>query len=173
MSRVATKRPVLLSGILALVFIIAVAYQVRTTEYRFPGWFHHANAIMWPFRMVPHGATATFTISFLQPNAKEAGLDKGDTLLEINGQPADAAAVFGDAIRAAKPGDLLHVKVRRTTSSGKPFEYTGSVRLQAGGPSDSGTFNVLLFVVCPFSVFFWVSGSSPCVFAILSWGAYS
>jgi phosphoserine phosphatase RsbU/P len=149
MNRIVAKRPVLLSCVLALLVIIAVAYQVRTAEYRFPGWFHHANAIMWPFRMFPQPATGTFTISFLHPNAKEASLREGDTLLEINGQPADAAAVFGDAIRAAKPGDLLQVKVRRTTSSGEPFEHMASVRLQAGSANDSGVFNVLLFVVMP------------------------
>jgi phosphoserine phosphatase RsbU/P len=149
MSRIATKRPLLLSAVLALLFMIAVAYQLRTTEYRFRGWFHHANAIMWPFLMFPQPATGTFAISFLQPNAKEAGLDEGDTLLEINGQPADAAAVFGDAIRAAKSGDLLHVKVRRTAPSGEPSEHMVRVQLQAGTANDSKVFSVLLFVVMP------------------------
>ena len=86
---------------LAALFIIAVAYQVRTIEQRFPQWFG-ANFVQWPFLLDaedrPH-----FELEFLDQNAQEAGLREGDVLIALDGVPVTSRSVYADTLSASIP----------------------------------------------------------------------
>src|SRR6516164_7642352 len=88
---------------LAVLFIIAVVYQVRVTEHQFPGWFDHSNTARAPFSV--GAGSSNLTIDFLTPQAKDAGLHAGETLLAVNGQPVTGTAVYGEIIAHAHAGD--------------------------------------------------------------------
>jgi serine protease Do len=55
--------------------------------------------------------------------AEEAGLARGDVILEINRQPVKSVGDYRDRVRSAKPGDtLLFLVYRRGGSMFVPVE---------------------------------------------------
>jgi phosphoserine phosphatase RsbU/P len=155
------KRPVARYVALALLFVMATAYEVRVTEYHFPGWFGRPNATRWPF-LVGEGSD-DMTIDFLTPVAKAAGLRAGETLVAVNGKPVTGTAVFGEAIAHAHGGDPLVVTVR---PPGKPAsaERTISLRLEGRWPVRRLLVTVMLALVMPVFCLllgFWVAAARP------------
>ncbi len=106
------RRPTVRYVALAILFVIAAAYQLRSIEYHFPQWFGNHSQVAWPFVLDDEGQP-NFILQFVQRSASAAGLRNGDTLLEINGHPATGRDVFADTLRAAHPGDTMKVTVRR------------------------------------------------------------
>ena len=48
---------------------------------------------------------------FVNQAAAKAGVKENDIIVSVNGHPFSGLAVFGEAMRKAKPGDVLHVTV--------------------------------------------------------------
>jgi sigma-B regulation protein RsbU (phosphoserine phosphatase) len=105
------SRPTAQYVIIAVLFAIAFAYQLRTVEARFPHWFGQWDRAKWPFLLQPDDRAPSFKIEFLQPNALQAGLREGDTLVAINDRPVRGSAVLGEAVSHARSGDRLKVVV--------------------------------------------------------------
>jgi sigma-B regulation protein RsbU (phosphoserine phosphatase) len=138
---------------LAALFIIAVAYQARTLEQRFPQWFH-VNLVAWPFLLDaedrPH-----FELQFLQQNARDAGLREGDALIALNGVSITSRSGYADTLSALHPGDMMDVTFQRR---GKQLEEHTRVRLtKLSGKTNPPA--VLLFAGMPalcLALGFWV-----------------
>jgi sigma-B regulation protein RsbU (phosphoserine phosphatase) len=132
------SRSVLNYVVLALLFAIAVAYQLRTVEYRYPAWFGMRERATWPFLLSPDEDSPNFRIVFLQPNALQAGLRQRDTLVAINSRKVTGTAVFGEAIAHARAGSSLKVTVRSNDAT-----VERSVTLT---PLQSGTLRIVPLV---------------------------
>jgi phosphoserine phosphatase RsbU/P len=104
----AKNPPILQYVCLALLFALASAYQIRSTMYSFPSYFH-LQVAGYPF--YPAFVNGRPLAQFVDPSAQRAGLKENDILLTLNGKPFTGLAVFGEAIRHAKPGDPLTVTV--------------------------------------------------------------
>jgi len=78
------QRPLAQYVALAVLFIMAVAYQVLYTKHQFPAWFIHPKAADWPFLV---GVSNDLSIDYLRPEAKAADLRAGETLVAVNGKP--------------------------------------------------------------------------------------
>jgi phosphoserine phosphatase RsbU/P len=146
---------------LAMLFILATVYQVRVTEYHFPGWFGHPNSARWPF-LVGVGSN-DMTIDFLTPEAKGAGLHAGETLVAVNGRPVTGTAVYGEIIAHARDGDQLEVAVR---ASGEQASAERTISLTLGGrePIRRPLVAVTLLLVMPVFCLllgFWVAAARP------------
>jgi len=103
------KRPPILQYMaLTLLFVLAAFYQLRATVYTFPSYFH-LHAAAYPF--VPDYVGSRLVTQFVTPAARKAGVKENDTLLSVDGRPAIGLAVFGEAMRKARPGDTLIVEV--------------------------------------------------------------
>jgi sigma-B regulation protein RsbU (phosphoserine phosphatase) len=155
------QRPLAQYVALAVLFMIAVVYQVRLTEYEFPGWFGHSNAARGPFLV---GVSSNdLTIGFLMPEVKAAGLHAGETLVAVNGEPVRGTAVHGEMIAHAHAGDRLAVTVR---PQGKPAAATRtiSLTLEARRPERTPLVAVMLLLVMPafcLLLGFWVAAARP------------
>jgi len=95
---------------LALLFALASAYQIGATLASFPDYFHREVAD-YPF--VPNYVNGQPITQFVRPGAQRAGVRERDILHTVNGRPLTGLAVFGEAMRSAKPGDTLTVEVLR------------------------------------------------------------
>jgi phosphoserine phosphatase RsbU/P len=139
-------------GLIAL-FLIAITYQVRSLEMRFPQWFG-AHFIQWPF-MLDAEDQPNFRLMFLERNARDAGLRQGDTLIALNGAQVPSRSDYSDVLSAAHPGDIMDVTFQR---EGKQPEEHARVRLtERKGRTNALT--VLLFAGMPalcLGLGFWV-----------------
>jgi sigma-B regulation protein RsbU (phosphoserine phosphatase) len=103
----AKNPPILQYLCLALLFVFASAYQIRSVMFAFPNYFHLKPAA---FPFTPNYDKGLPVLRFVNKSARQAGVKNGDILLAVNGRPLTGLAVFGEAIRTAKPGDLLAVQ---------------------------------------------------------------
>jgi len=154
------RRPVALYVVLAVLAAFTFGYEVRLTYQNFPEWFGHKDAAIRPFFADDRG-TGPIEISFLNTEAKDAGLKSGDELVAINGKPVTGTAVYGEAMRTSRGGDTLHLLVRRDGRL-----HTAAIRLRGGGRHDPVWFAlaVLLVVIVPvlsLATGFWVLGVRP------------
>src|SRR5580698_7151618 len=106
----AKNPPILQYVCLALLFALASSYQIRSAMYAFPNYFHF-KAVAYPF--VPIYDKDHAVLRFVGKSAREAGIQNDDILLAVNGQPMTGLAVFGEAIRNAKPGGTLTAQFLR------------------------------------------------------------
>lgn len=77
----------------------------------------------------------TLKVTALDSQAEAAGLRKGDLVLSVNGRSVEGLADYVGAVRRARVGDRLRVRIRRFTSAGqteqdvsvplKQFTYVG------------------------------------------------
>ena len=126
---------------------------MRTLEQRFPQWFG-VTLVHWPF-LLNAEERPNFEILFLQPNARQAGLDERDVLIATNGVPVTSRSVYSDILLASHPGDMLDVTFRK---KGKQLEEHARVRLEKL-VGKTNLFSVLLFLVMPalcLGLGFWV-----------------
>jgi phosphoserine phosphatase RsbU/P len=154
------QRPLAHYVALAVLFIMAIAYEVFYTKHQFPAWFIHPDAVRWPFLV---GAVSDdMAIDFLTPEAKGAGLRAGETLVAVNGKRATGTAVYGEIIAHASAGDRLEVTVR---PQGEPAsaQRTISLRLEGRGPPHRPVVVTLLLVMPALCLLlgFWVAAVRP------------
>jgi phosphoserine phosphatase RsbU/P len=137
---------------LVALFVVAVAYQARTLEQRFPQWFG-VHLIQPPF-LLDAEDQPQFKLQFLTRNARDAGLRAGDTLIALNGVSVTSRSVYADALSASHAGDTMVVTF---TGKGKQIEEQTRVPLtELRGKTNP---LVLLFVGMPalcLSLGFWV-----------------
>ena len=110
----AKNPPVLQYACLALLFLLASGYQLFSTVSTFPDYFHR------------HVAGYPFAIDFVNDKplilsvepkspAQQAGVKVNDVFVSVNGHPIAGLAVYGEAIRLAKPGDSITVWTGHTS----------------------------------------------------------
>jgi sigma-B regulation protein RsbU (phosphoserine phosphatase) len=168
------KNPAILQYVcLALLFALASVYQIRSVMYAFPNYFHLTVAA-YPF--VADYEKGRPGLRFVTTAARQSGVRNNDTLLAVNGRPLTGLAVFGEAIRTAKPGETLSVQFLRP---GETVPRSATIRLeQATAPpiSLSGASLLALKLVVPtFCILlgFWVTAVRPrdpsawCLFFIM------
>jgi len=124
------SRPTARYVVLAALFVIAFAYELRTVESRFPHWFDQSDRARSPFLVQPDDNEPTFKIAFLEANALQVGLQEGDTLVAINDRPVRGSAVFGEAVAHACAGDQVKVTVRSRSTIAEKYVTLGPA--QAG-----------------------------------------
>jgi phosphoserine phosphatase RsbU/P len=148
-------RPVVLYLLLAIIFAIVVTYQVRRLEYSFPSWFGESDRAGWPFLVEAGDASAEFRIVFLQPNALNAGLRQGDTILQINGRTIWGSATFGEAISHAQVGDRVRVLVRSNNMTAEREVVLGTGR--GGAPRFVSIIGAAVMPAFCLALGFWVA----------------
>jgi hypothetical protein len=136
-------------------FCDCAAYQVRRLEYSFPSWFGESNKAGWPFLVEPEDPSAEFRIVFLQPNALNAGLRQGDTVLQINDRTIRGSATFGAVISRAYVGDHVKVTVRSNNMIGERDVVLGSGR--GGSPRFVSIVGAAVMPVFCLALGFWVA----------------
>ncbi|MGB7438697.1 MAG: hypothetical protein WBR26_16505 [Candidatus Acidiferrum sp.] len=100
----AQKKPILQYTCLAIMFAVAAAYQTRATMFSFPDYFH-IRTVAWPFvANYIHGEPHA---EFVTDSARKAGVRENDIVVRVNGHAFTGLAVFGEAMRSAKPGEDL------------------------------------------------------------------
>jgi hypothetical protein len=113
----------LLYAALAVLFIIAFAYQVRAVEQAFPQWFG-TNFVQYPFLLdaedQPH-----FTLQFVGRIARDVGLRDGDVPIAINEIPVESRSIYADILAASHPSESWKVIYRR---SGETLHRNASLR---------------------------------------------
>ena len=103
------KNPPILQYIcLAVLFAVAAGYQTRCMLYSFPDYFHLRVAANPFYADYSNGKPI---VQFVSPPAQHTGIKENDILVALNGHPLTGLAVFGEALRLAKPGDSLSVEV--------------------------------------------------------------
>ncbi|HEY6249934.1 MAG TPA: PDZ domain-containing protein, partial [Candidatus Angelobacter sp.] len=123
--RVTGKYPLGRYVALAALLAATTAYHLRTIQFRFPEWLGKSTVIR-PFfipevELASNGAERN-VLSFVTREARELGLQNGDTLLKVNGAPVSGMAVYGEALRKARPGDKILVEVLRHEGDGTSAE---------------------------------------------------
>jgi sigma-B regulation protein RsbU (phosphoserine phosphatase) len=157
------RRPRALYVVLLVLAAFTFAYEVRLAYQQFPGLFGYRDAPGRPFFLETHG-TDPIQISFVEANARQAGLKNGDTLLTINGRPVVGAADFGEAMAAARAGDVMRVTVRREGESG---DRSAAIKLgyRASGRSAVwyalAILNVIVVPLLCLTLGFWVAFVRP------------
>jgi sigma-B regulation protein RsbU (phosphoserine phosphatase) len=156
------KNPTILQYIcLALLFALASAYQIRSAMYAFPNYFH-LKVAAYPF--TPEYDKGRPVLQFVTKSARQAGVQNNDILLAMNGRPVSGLAVFGEAIRTAKPGDSLTVQFLRP---GETAPRSAAIPLeQATAPPISlpaASLLAMKLVVPTFCILlgFWVTAVRP------------
>jgi sigma-B regulation protein RsbU (phosphoserine phosphatase) len=154
------KPPTLKYVCLAILFVLACAYQTRAMLYYFPDMFHRAAG--WPF--VPAYNAGEPHLNFVQPNALDAGIKENDVLVAVNGRPVTGTAVYGEAIARAKTGDTMRVTVR-TPGDATPRNVNVTIQPHRLDLSSAVTVTaVMLKIVLPvFCILlgFWVAAVRP------------
>jgi phosphoserine phosphatase RsbU/P len=153
------KRPILPYLCLAICFAIACAYLVRAAIYSFPDYFR-IQAAEWPF--VPLYSHGQPRAEFVRESAASAGVKENDTLVAFNGHPFTGLAVFGEAMRHAKPGDTVTATV---LSSANTTPRTAVITLgQTRSFGSAGLVLLFMKVLMPFFCVFlgaWVVAVRP------------
>ena len=93
---------------LAALFLISVTHFARDAFDSFDVARHASEYVRDPFELglVNWGAVS------LQPEAHAAGMRNGDAVLAVNGRPVDGFVVYYSALRRARVGDRLQVRVQ-------------------------------------------------------------
>ena len=102
------KQPTLPYLFLVILFTAACAYLVRASIYAFPDYLH-VLAVQWPF--IPLYSHGKPQVEFVRQGAVSAGIQENEVIVAVNGHPFTGLAVFGEAMRLAKPGDTVTVTV--------------------------------------------------------------
>lgn len=158
------RRPTALYVALSLLAAFTFAYEVRLCYQRFPAWFGNHTAAERPF-FVDTDGTSPLEVSFVVPAARQAGIKNGDALVSINGRPIRGTADFGEAMAAAREGDVLRVTVR---SKGDAADRSASIKLSRRMPGHNGAvwwtlliLNVIIVPMLCLGLGFWVAFIRP------------
>jgi phosphoserine phosphatase RsbU/P len=116
---------------LLVLFLVAATTWIRDARDRLNEMFNGEQYVFSTFDI----NVFTFQVASMSPPAEAAGLRKGDLLLAVNGLPVDGFADYDGAVRSARAGDRLRVRIQRVTSAGpreqelsiplRPFTYVG------------------------------------------------
>jgi hypothetical protein len=154
-------------ALLAALLAATTAYNLRTIDFRFPEWLGR-ETVGRPF-FIPEVEIASSgegrnLISFVRPEARDAGVRDGDKLLAVNGMPVTGMAVYGEAVRKAHPGDKIVVTVASREPDGTTSEKNLAIPFVPTSYSLCFLFVVLLFRIFSYLLGLWV------VFFVRSYG---
>lgn len=155
------RKPAIRHVCLAALLAVAVAYQLRFTELTFPRFFGRPEGFDWPFLLLGEFKDP-FSVDFLSQQATQAGIHRGDTLVAVNGKPVTGAAVYGEAMAAARVGDIVRITLRSAQPGQGASERTVDLRLQQS--NGGGVVTLTLLVVLPFfciALGFWAAFVRP------------
>ncbi|MDE3179126.1 MAG: SpoIIE family protein phosphatase [Acidobacteriota bacterium] len=152
------KRPTAQYVVLAVLFVIAVAFQTRVA------WH-----FLTPINESPFGVrTATNVITHAHmPEAVKAGVKDGDLLLAVNGNPYRGAATLAEPVESAGKDGAITVTVRSSQPHGQTLVRTEAVKLKTRHLLSSGMWGVtgiILYIALPFFCLllgFWVAAARP------------
>ena len=150
------KRPILLYCLLAIVFVITLAYQVRYL----PQWARRETRVI-PFFFTGSGNNL---VEFTSPKAVGFGLHKGDQVVALNGMPYTGTSSLSSAFNATKVGVPLRVAIiPRDPARGG--EHTVALPVAAARLFSWDTFSDLIVsIILPglsFLLGFWVAFRRP------------
>jgi sigma-B regulation protein RsbU (phosphoserine phosphatase) len=153
--------PLATLGLIAL-FMIAATQWLRDAADRVDEMLHGDQYVRQPFPLNPF----TLEVSSVNSSAEAAGLREGDVVLSVNGVALDGLTGYVAAVRRARFGDRLRIRIRRITSAG-PIEQDLSLPLPqftyvgyARGGSLAYWFVLALRIATPFlcmALGFWVA----------------
>lgn len=131
------NRPLYL--LLAIVFVVAMAYQicfsVGVTKYR---EFDKVEAL-WPFELRPDSDR----FASVEKALADAGLQAGDELLEVEGQPYQGTGQIVRVLAGKRPGDQLNIKVLR---GGRDTAESIAAPLAAVGSGEQSVLSWVSFI---------------------------
>lgn len=104
-----SKRPTLLYGLLAILFVITLLYHA----FYFPALYHR-EAFHYPFFAVEPG---TNEIAFASQDAVRHGVHNGDHLLAVNGEPFSGTGMLARAMNDLQVGRPIVVTIGERTLS--------------------------------------------------------
>jgi hypothetical protein len=96
-----------LYALLLTYALITGTYQVVNAVSTATGFFNLRNQVQTPFQLYGNRIVSS------TPAAVEAGLDKGDTILQINGAPFTGQAFWQRMRWYAHPGDTVVITVAK------------------------------------------------------------
>ncbi len=150
--------------VLALIFVVAVTNEARDARDRIDEIRYGSTFVRQPFDIDP----TTLRAIELEPSAKADGLRDGDLVLAVNGHPLEGWIDASAAVRHARLGDRLQLRVRSDADAAAgghverdlslalpPFTYFGYTR----GDTAAYAYIILLRLVVPIfclGLGFWV-----------------
>jgi sigma-B regulation protein RsbU (phosphoserine phosphatase) len=117
---------------LAALFLLSVTHFARDAVDRLDAIRHAGEYVRAPFYL----GDANWGVEYAQPEAEAAGMKSGDAVLAVNGRPIDGFFVYYGALRKARLGDRLRVRVQTPPAGDNPVRDL-SIELRAYG-SDPG-----------------------------------
>jgi phosphoserine phosphatase RsbU/P len=100
---------------LSALFLIAATQWLRDTRDRVDEMLHGEHYVSQSFYI----NRFTLKVTTLESQAEAAGLHKGDLVLSVNGRAVEGLADYVGAVRRARVGDRLRVRIRRFTPAGQ------------------------------------------------------
>lgn len=147
---------------LAALFVVSMTVSLRSTWDRFDEMLHGGQYVSPSFDL----DTLTFKVDELEPEAKRAGLRKGDIVVGVNGRPVQGWSDIYRPVRRARTGDHLLLRVKRTSATGSveqdisvPLRRFTHVGYAPGSEAYVVTivFRILTVLFC-LALGFWVAG---------------
>ncbi len=129
--------------VLAVLLLITTAYQMRRTQFILDCIQDRTVAVDPPGSLKSDQPVVTE----VEPETARAGLDKGDTLLAVDGRPLERETQFDGKIEHARPGDKLELTVRHPNGNIQNLSIPLVARKHSA--SDNWIFALALHVVLP------------------------
>ena len=117
---------------LAALFLLSVTHFARDAFDRLDAVRHASEYVRGPFYL----GDANWGVEYVQPEAEAEGMKAGDAVLAVNGRPIDGFFVYYGALRNARVGDRLRVRIQTPPAADNPVRDL-SIELRAYG-SDPG-----------------------------------
>jgi len=117
---------------LAALFLLSVTHFARDAFDRLDAVRHASEYVRGPFYL----GDANWGVAYVQPEAEAEGMKVGDAVLAVNGRPIDGFFVYYAALRNARVGDRLRVRIQTPPAASNPVRNL-SIELRAYG-SDPG-----------------------------------
>jgi sigma-B regulation protein RsbU (phosphoserine phosphatase) len=128
---------------LVVLFVVAGAYQARFSYAQVQYLTQPSERVQGPLNMDRFSST----IAALTPESEQAGVRKGDLLLEVDGRVYTGREVLYDAYHSVRPGDRLSVKVRRQQPDGSAGEEVIELPILAVAESSPSIANWVFVLV--------------------------
>src|ERR1051326_1245416 len=121
-----SRRP--LYVLLAIVFVLAMAYQIAFSIEAIESRRHFSEMVLHPFDM----ALASDRIAWTAKALADLGVHSGDRLLSIEGEPYQGAAQVSRILAAKRPGGTIAIRVLRQ-GHGEPEDFAAPLRALGSG----------------------------------------
>jgi sigma-B regulation protein RsbU (phosphoserine phosphatase) len=136
-------------ALLALVAVLALTHFYLGATRGFQNLLNGQNQVRQPF----YGGYLGSTLTVAMPEAKAAGLDAGDTVLTINGNPFTGGVVLLEQIHHSKPGQTLAVTFRPHNAPAEAPPSTAAILLTPEHPKPAPLYAWVIesiFIFLPF-----------------------